>query len=93
MPAWSGETWLAAGFLGVFSTAVAYVLFLWAVKRFGASLAAMVTYLTPIATLLLAFIMLGDLCGCKQKRGGPRAQGTTARRPLTSRADQTSDAS
>ena len=60
MPAWSGETWLAAGFLGVFSTAVAYVLFLWAVKRFGASLAAMVTYLTPIATLLLAFIILGE---------------------------------
>lgn len=60
VPAWSDETWLAAGFLGVFSTAVAYVLFLWAVKRFGASLAAMVTYLTPIATLLLAFIILGE---------------------------------
>ena len=36
VPSWSIETWLAAGFLGVFSTAVAYVLFLWAVHRFGA---------------------------------------------------------
>jgi drug/metabolite transporter (DMT)-like permease len=60
LPSWTAETWLAAGFLGVFSTAVAYVLFLWAVKRFGASLAAMVSYLTPIATLLLAFVILAE---------------------------------
>jgi drug/metabolite transporter (DMT)-like permease len=57
---WPSETWLAAGFLGVFSTAVAFVLFLWAVRRFGPSLAAMVTYLTPIGTLLLAFLILGE---------------------------------
>jgi len=60
VPSWTAETWLAAGFLGIFSTAVAYVLFLWAVKRFGASLAAMVSYLTPIATLLLAYIILAE---------------------------------
>ena len=57
---WSAETWLAAGFLGVFSTSVAFVLFFWAVHRYGASLAAMVTYLTPIATLVLAFLILGE---------------------------------
>ncbi|HEY8808199.1 MAG TPA: DMT family transporter [Candidatus Limnocylindria bacterium] len=60
VPSWSTETWLAAGFLGVFSTGVAYVLFFWAVRRFGASLAAMVSYLTPIATLLLAFVILAE---------------------------------
>ena len=60
VPSWSTETWLAAGFLGVFSTALAYVLFLWAVKRFGASLAAMVSYLTPVATLILAFVILAE---------------------------------
>ena len=60
VPTWSAETWLAAGFLGVFSTAVAFVLFFWAVHRYGASLAAMVTYLTPIATLVLAFLILGE---------------------------------
>ena len=60
VPSWSNETWLAAGFLGVFSTAVAYVLFLWAVRRLGASLAAMVSYLTPVGTLLLAFVILGE---------------------------------
>jgi drug/metabolite transporter (DMT)-like permease len=60
IPSWSNETWLAAGFLGVFSTAVAYVLFLWAVRRLGASLAAMVSYLTPVGTLLLAFVILSE---------------------------------
>jgi drug/metabolite transporter (DMT)-like permease len=60
VPMWGTETWLAAGFLGVFSTAVAFVLFFWAVHRYGASLAAMVTYLTPIATLVLAFLILAE---------------------------------
>jgi drug/metabolite transporter (DMT)-like permease len=60
VPSWTTDTWVAAGFLGVFSTAVAFVLFLWAVRRFGASLAAMVTYLTPIGTLLLAFLILSE---------------------------------
>lgn len=60
VPTWTSETWLAAGFLGVCSTAIAYVLFLWAVHRFGPSLAAMVTYLTPIATLIIAFIVLAE---------------------------------
>ena len=60
VPSWAAETWLAAGFLGVFSTAVAFVLFFWAVHRFGPSLAAMVTYLTPVATLVLAVLILGE---------------------------------
>jgi drug/metabolite transporter (DMT)-like permease len=60
LPAWSIGTWLAAGFLGVFSTAVAYTLFFWAVHRFGPSLAAMVSYLVPVATLVLAFLILAD---------------------------------
>jgi drug/metabolite transporter (DMT)-like permease len=60
VPSWAAETWVAAGFLDVFSTAVAYVLFFWAVRRFGASLAAMVSYLTPVATLVLAFLILAE---------------------------------
>ena len=60
LPSWGSTTWLAAGFLGVFSTALAFVLFFWAVHRFGPSLAALVSYLTPIATLVLAFLILGE---------------------------------
>lgn len=70
VPSWTAETWLAAGFLGVFSTSVAFVLFLWAVHRFGPSLAAMVTYLTPIGTLVLAFIILAERPVWMQLVGG-----------------------
>jgi drug/metabolite transporter (DMT)-like permease len=70
VPSWTIETWLAAGFLGVFSTAVAYVLFLWAVRRLGAGLAAMVSYLTPVGTLLLAFLILSERPLLLQLAGG-----------------------
>jgi drug/metabolite transporter (DMT)-like permease len=60
VPSWRAETWLAAASLGVVSTAVAFVLFLWAVHRFGAGLAAMVTYLTPVSSLILAFFILAE---------------------------------
>ena len=70
VPSWTIETWLAAGFLGVFSTAVAYVLFFWAVRRLGAGLAAMVSYLTPVGTLLLAFLILSERPLLLQLAGG-----------------------
>jgi drug/metabolite transporter (DMT)-like permease len=60
VPWWPPETWIAAGSLGVISTAVAFVLFFWAVHRFGASLAAMVSYLTPVSSLILAFVFLAE---------------------------------
>ena len=60
LPRWNAQTWLAAAFLGVISTALAFVLFFWAVRRFGASLAAMVSYLTPVTTLGLAFAILNE---------------------------------
>ena len=60
VPSWEPRTWLAAGFLGVFSTAVAYVLAFWAVHKFGPSLAALVSYLTPVATLILGFVILAE---------------------------------
>jgi drug/metabolite transporter (DMT)-like permease len=60
VPSWPPETWIAAGSLGVVSTAVAFVLFFWAVHRFGASLAAMVSYLTPVSSLILAFFILAE---------------------------------
>ena len=60
VPSWSAQAWLAAAFLGVISTVVAFLLFFWAVRRFGAGLAAMVSYLVPIAALILAFVVLGE---------------------------------
>ncbi|HEY8758836.1 MAG TPA: DMT family transporter [Candidatus Limnocylindria bacterium] len=60
VPSWPPETWIAAAFLGIVSTAVAFGLFFWAVHRFGASLAAMVSYLTPVSSLILAFVILAE---------------------------------
>ena len=57
---WSVQTWMAAAFLGIASTALAFVLFFWAVRRFGPALAAMVAYLTPVTTLVLAFVILNE---------------------------------
>jgi drug/metabolite transporter (DMT)-like permease len=60
VPTWSSQAWLAATVLGVLSTVVAFLIFFWAVSRFGAGLAAMVSYLVPIAALTLAFVVLGE---------------------------------
>lgn len=57
---WSGEAWSAAIFLGVVSTFFAFLIFFWAVRRFGAGLGAMISYLAPIAALVLAFLILGE---------------------------------
>ena len=60
LPTWSGQTWLAAGILGVVSTFVAFLIFFWAVSRFGASRGALISYLAPVAALLIAFVVLGE---------------------------------
>jgi len=86
VPSWPPETWIAAGSLGVISTAVAFVLFFWAVHRFGASLAAMVSYLTPVSSLILAFVILAERPLPLQLAGGAvivLGVRIAARRPTT----------
>jgi drug/metabolite transporter (DMT)-like permease len=46
---WGTQTWLAALSLGVISTVVAFLIFFWAVHRFGAGLGAMISLHRPIA--------------------------------------------
>ncbi|MDQ6858700.1 MAG: DMT family transporter [Chloroflexota bacterium] len=89
VPSWSTDTWLAAAFLGVFSTGVAYVLFFWAVRRFGASLAATVAYFTPITALLLAFVILAERPVPLQVAGrrGDRARGAHRRAQIATAAN------
>jgi drug/metabolite transporter (DMT)-like permease len=70
LPRWSAQTWSAAAFLGIASTALAFVLFFWAVRRFGPGLAAMVAYLTPVTTLVLAFVILKERPEVVQLVGG-----------------------
>jgi O-acetylserine/cysteine efflux transporter len=39
---------------------VAFLIFFWAVHRFSVGLGAMISYVVPIAGLILAFVVLGE---------------------------------
>lgn len=60
VPSWELGPWLAILYLVVFATIIGFVLFYWAVQRFGASVGATTTYLVPVATLVLAYAILGE---------------------------------
>jgi O-acetylserine/cysteine efflux transporter len=60
VPSWPLGAWLAMAYLVVFATIVGFVLFYWAVRRFGAGLASMISYLVPIFALLQAVTILGE---------------------------------
>lgn len=70
VPSWSPEAWLSIGYLVIFATVIGFVLFYWAVGRFGAGLAATTTYLVPIGTVLLAGLILGERPAPLQLVGG-----------------------
>ncbi len=70
VPAWPLDAWLAIAFLVIFPTVIGFVLFYWVVRRFGAGLAAMTSYLVPIGTLLLAALILGERPAPLQLVGG-----------------------
>lgn len=57
---WEPEAWRAVAVLSLISTVVAFLIFFWAVRRFGAGLAAMISYLAPVAALILAYAVLGE---------------------------------
>lgn len=60
VPTWSGQSWLAVGILGVVSTFVAFLIFFWAVRNFGPSRGALISYFAPVAALVIAFVVLGE---------------------------------
>ena len=70
VPAWPIDAWLAIAYLVVFATVIGFVLFYWAVRRLGAGLGAMTSYLVPIGTLILAAIVLGERAAPLQLVGG-----------------------
>ena len=60
VPSWPASAWLDVGYLALFGTTISFVLFYWAVQRFGAGTASMVSYLVPIFALVQAVIILGE---------------------------------
>ena len=60
VPSWPLGAWLDVAYLVVFATTVGFVLFYWAVQRFGAGMASMVSYLVPIFAVAQAVFILGE---------------------------------
>jgi drug/metabolite transporter (DMT)-like permease len=60
VPSWPLGAWLDIAYLVVFATTIGFVLFYWAVRRFGAGLASMASYLVPIFALIQAVTILGE---------------------------------
>jgi drug/metabolite transporter (DMT)-like permease len=60
VPAWPLGAWLDIAYLVALATIVGFVLFYYAVRRFGAGLASMVSYLVPVFALIQAVVLLNE---------------------------------
>jgi drug/metabolite transporter (DMT)-like permease len=60
VPSWSIGAWADIAYLVIFATTVGFVLFFLAVRRYGAGMASMVSYLVPIFALVQAVTILGE---------------------------------
>lgn len=70
VPTWPLSAWLDIAYLIAFATIVGFVLFYWAVRRFGAGLASMVSYLVPIFALIQAVLLLNERVTLPEVAGG-----------------------
>lgn len=60
VPAWAPASWALVIFLALVATVLAFALYLWGVRRFGAGLSSLVGYLVPVAGVALSFLILGE---------------------------------
>jgi drug/metabolite transporter (DMT)-like permease len=58
--AWSLSVWLNILYLALIGSVASFILFYWVVRRVGAGVAAMTSYLVPVLTLAMAVVLLGD---------------------------------
>jgi len=70
VPAWPIGAWLDIAYLVIFATIVGFVLFYYAVRRFGAGLASMVSYLVPVFALVQASLFLNERITVVEVAGG-----------------------
>jgi drug/metabolite transporter (DMT)-like permease len=71
-PAYGGLTaqgWLALTTLGVVSTALAFITYLWLVGTAGSVFSSLVTYVIPIVALVLGWAVLGEGIGANTVGG------------------------
>jgi drug/metabolite transporter (DMT)-like permease len=67
---WSTEVWLNVLYLALLGSVASFIVFYWVVRRVGAGIAAMTSYLVPILTLVMAVVLLGDRPQPLQVLGG-----------------------
>jgi len=60
LPGWSLSVWLNVLYLALIGSVASFILFYWVVRRVGAGVAAMTSYLVPVLTLAMAVVLLGD---------------------------------
>jgi drug/metabolite transporter (DMT)-like permease len=70
VPSWPASAWLDVGYLVVFATTIGFVLFYWAVQRFGAGMASLMSYLVPVFALVQAFFVLNERVTPLEVAGG-----------------------
>ncbi len=58
--AWSATVWLNVLYLALVGSVASFIAFYWLVRRVGAGVAAMTSYLVPVLTLAMAVVFLGD---------------------------------
>lgn len=87
VPSWTLGSWVLVLFMALIATVLAFALYLWGVRRFGAGLGSLVGYLVPIAGVTLAFFLLGErphwlqLIGAAVILGGVRVATRRVRSP------------
>jgi len=57
---WSAAVWLNVLYLALAGSVASFIVFYWVVRRVGAGVAAMTSYLVPVLTLAMAVVFLGD---------------------------------
>jgi drug/metabolite transporter (DMT)-like permease len=57
---WSTDVWLNVLYLALLGSVASFIVFYWVVRRVGAGVAAMTSYLVPVLTLVMAVVFLGD---------------------------------
>lgn len=60
VPSWTLDVWLNVLYLALLGSVASFIVFYWVVRRVGAGVAALTSYLVPILALVMAVVFLGD---------------------------------
>ncbi|MGH9630412.1 MAG: DMT family transporter [Bryobacteraceae bacterium] len=67
---WSAQIWMAAAFLGIAGTTIAFLLYLKGVGQIGASRASIFINLVPVFAVISSYFLLGEAISASTLTGG-----------------------